>query len=75
MKKKDKSYRELPKTVIHGLENVMENLEGAAELIDKMRRAKSYGHLTRLRMGIYRQRNYLKSIKEICKRVRLSKEF
>ena len=75
MKKKDKNYRELPKTVIHGLENVMENLEGAAELIDKMRRAKSYGHLTRLRMGIYRQRNYLKSIKEICKRVRLSKEF
>tara|TARA_B100000886_G_C20348360_1_gene459744 strand:- start:124 stop:351 length:228 start_codon:yes stop_codon:yes gene_type:complete len=75
MKKKDKNYRELPKTVIHGLETVMENLEGAAELIDKMRRAKSYGHLTRLRMGIYRQRNYLKSIKEICKRVRSSQEF
>ena len=75
MKKKDKNYRELPKTVIHGLETVMENLEGAAELINKMRRAKSYGHLTRLRMGIYRQRNYLKSIKEICKRVRSSKEF
>ena len=75
MKKKNKNYRELPKTVILGLETVMENLEGAAELIDKMRRARSYGHLTRLRMGIYRQRNYLKSIKEICKRVRSSKEF
>ena len=53
----------------------MENLEGAAELIDKMRRARSYGHLTRLRMGIYRQRNYLNNIKMICERVRSSQEF
>ena len=75
MKKKNKNYRELPKTVILGLETVMENLEGAAELIDKMRRARSYGHLTRLRMGIYRQRNYLKNIKAICEKVRLSQEY
>ena len=75
MRKKNKDYIELPKTVIHGLEAVMENLEGAAELIDKMRRARSYGHLTRLRMGIYRQRNYLKNIKVICEKVRLSQEY
>ena len=75
MRKKNKDYIELPKTVIHGLEAVMENLEGAAELIDKMRRARSYGHLTRLRMGIYRQRNDLKNIKAIGEKVRLRQEY
>ena len=75
MRKKNKDYIELPKTIIHGLEAVIENLEGAAELIDKMRRARSYGHLTRLRMGIYRQRNYLKNIKAICEKVRLRQEY
>ena len=75
MKKKNKNYRELPKTVILGLETVMENLEGAAELIDKMRRARSYGKLTQVRMDIYRQRNYLNNIKAICEKVKSSQEF
>ena len=75
MIKKKNNYRKLPKTIILGLEAVMENLEGAAELIDSMRRERRYGQLSRLRMGIYRQRNYLNNIKAICEKVRSSQEF
>ena len=75
MKKKNNNNIELPKTIINTLGTVIENLEGAAELIDDMRRARSYGQLTRLRMGIYRQRNYLNNLKAICEKIRLSKEF
>ena len=75
MNKKNKNYKELPKIIINELESVIENLEGAAELIDEMIRARSYGKLTQVRMGIYRQRNYLNNIKAICEKVRSSQEF
>ncbi len=75
MNKKNKNYKELPRIIINELENVIENLEGAAELINDMIRARSYGKLTQVRMGIYRQRNYLNNIKTICEKVRSSQEF
>ena len=75
MNKKNKNYKELPKIIINELESVIENLEGAVELIDEMIRARSYGKLTQVRMGIYRQRNYLNNIKTICEKVRSSQEF
>ena len=63
----DKETENLHNSIISQLEVVRENLEGAAELMQDMQKSRSYGHLTTLRMGIYRQRNVLKVICDVVK--------